>query len=385
MRISFITSRDYRTGTYFRQHNLACELLALGHDVSVLTQGGRHFGVRRQTRDGVPYIILPSAPGNRLIHFGVNPGNIAWRLLSPLSKADVHHLFQPYPNAALQWLALKLLKRGRAFFYDWDDLLMNDMSGLLKPKSPKDWWLAKWVGWMERNLPRRCDVLTTVSEELAERARALGARRAEVLHNGCATYAPIAKGEARARLKLPADAFYAGFMGWCGPEIDWVLEAAQELAGRMPELRVAFSGRDPAAVADLGKYPGLRGRIDYFHFETAEECRVLNAAIDLALIPLANLEFNRFRLPMKFHDHFAGAVPILCCDVGEAGRLARTLPGVTLCEPTRSAWSKAFEKTVLRIRSGAGEPRAEMLAEASALSWKSVAVRLLKIYDETIA
>lgn len=381
MRISFIVSRDYRAGTYFRYHAIAQELILLGHDVTVHTQGGHFFGTRLEMRNGVRYSIAPSFPGNRLVHFGTNPGNIFRRLLSRVAEAEVYHLFQPYPNAALHWLRLRRKKRGSAFLYDWDDLLLNDTSGLRNAASARDWWVGRWIGWMECNLPRHADVVTTLSEELTQRAFANGARRVELIHNGCSSYRPMQKAEARRELKMRDDVFYAGFMGWCGPEIEWILDAAQRLVGRVPNLRLAFSGRNPAMVTDIDKFPGIRERIDYFCFDSAEECRTLNSAIDLALIPLADIEFNRCRLPMKFHDHLAGGTRMLCCDVGEMGRIAKTVPGVVLCEPTQEAWDRAFAETVLGMQRGCEDLRPQMLAAAAALSWNSVAKQLETIYE----
>ena len=120
LRIAFIVTGDGESGTYFRYHNFAKGLVRLGHEVVVYGQrGGERWGTRREARDGVEYVLAPSAPGNSWIDYSINPGNLFWRLVQRIGRADVYHLFQPHENSALSWLALqKFRSREGALFED---------------------------------------------------------------------------------------------------------------------------------------------------------------------------------------------------------------------------------------------------------------------------
>jgi glycosyltransferase involved in cell wall biosynthesis len=83
---------------------------------------------------------------------------------------------------------------------------------------------------------------------------------------------------------------------------------------------------------------------------------------------------------MKFHDYRACGTPMVCCDVGEAGRLGRTLPGVRLCASNVQAWSDQVRLAVEEVATGRSTPREEILRSAREQSWEAVAGRLEEIY-----
>ncbi|MDB6077810.1 MAG: group 1 glycosyl transferase, partial [Akkermansiaceae bacterium] len=286
LRIVFVVSADQKTGTYFRYHNLAVCLQRRGHTVTVLSQASHRFGWKSETRDRVEYILAPSFPGNRWLYFSSNPMNLLYRHLRSAPEADVFHLFQPFPNAAWSWLRLRKTRRASLFAYDWDDLLLNEHSSLLLQRTFKDLILGKLAQWTELHLPRFAHLVTAISQELALLATKRGARWVELLHNGCLPSDPPTRAAARAQLGLKPDALYLGFTGWAAPEMDWILNAVAKLVDEHPRLRIAFSGVHPNDVVDLSLVPGVAERIDYFRFETAEECRVLQSALDLGLLPL---------------------------------------------------------------------------------------------------
>lgn len=347
LKILFIVSEDCKVGTYFRYHNLAIALTQRGHDVTVYSQSSQsQFFITRETRDGVNYILAASIRGNRWIDFGMNPINMLGRLLQTYPEADVYHLFQPFPNAALPWLLRRKTKR--AFFaYDWDDLLMNQGSGLLQPKSLKQRWAAMWMGWMEKHLPSQCDLLTTISHYLADLGAKRGAKNCQVLYNGIWSYQPDNKIDARMQLHLQLDAIYVGFMGWTPGEIDWCFQALQKSAATFPQLRLVFSGFNPRE--SLKRFPQLSSRVDYLGDLSLEKRRILNSALDLALLPLADNDFNRSRLPIKFTDYLAGGTPVLCSDIGEVGRLASQISGAIACEPNVDAWVNKFDEIICQL------------------------------------
>src|SRR5690606_1033713 len=133
LRIAFLAPEDRRTGTYFRYHNLAVALARLGHSVTVYSQSSENrIRDQREFRDGVPYVLSATVPGNRWMLPPTNPGTFLRRLTTTIDPADVYHLFQPFPSAALCWLWLKRTRPG-VFAYDWDDFWINEEFGLKNP------------------------------------------------------------------------------------------------------------------------------------------------------------------------------------------------------------------------------------------------------------
>lgn len=380
LKISFIASEDGKPGTYLRYHNLAIALVQRGHEVTVYSQSSQNrFFTTREQRDGVNYIIGASVPGNRWVDFGMNPGNMLGRLFQTYKQSDVYHLFQPFPNAALPWLLCQKTKSA-VFAYDWDDLWMNEGSGLLQPKSFRERWTAMWLSLMEKYLPSQCHLLTAISHYLADLGAKRGVKECEVIYNGIWSYEPCNKIDARQQLHLQKNAIYVGFMGWTAAEIDWCFQALHKSAATFPQLRLVFSGFNPHK--SLKRFPELSQRVEYLGDLPLEKRRILNAALDLALLPLADNDFNRSRLPIKFTDYLAGGTPVLCSDVGEVGRLAPKISGAITCAPNIQAWVNKFHEVICQL---VKTPEKFMVSRQylnENLTWSKQAERLEIAYEK---
>src|SRR5262249_45451810 len=127
LRVQFFTQACHSQGTYFRTHNLAIGLTALGHHVTVFSGDfDAKARVRAELRDGVRYEIVPECPLNRVFGVAADPVIIARRFLRRYPACDVAHLFQPFPSAAAGWARAG----SRVRFFDWDDLWCG---GLFRP------------------------------------------------------------------------------------------------------------------------------------------------------------------------------------------------------------------------------------------------------------
>jgi glycosyltransferase involved in cell wall biosynthesis len=382
LKIAFLVPEDRQTGTYFRYHNLAIALRQLGHQVTVYSQSSRNrLRATRELRDGVPYVLSATVPGNRWMLPPTNPGTFLRRWFTTVEKADVYHLFQPFPSAGLTWLRLKRSRPG-LFVYDWDDFWINEEFGLKNPQGFRARWASYWVARLERSLPGECHLATTVSHPLAELATAWRCPRSTVVYNGVWPQAKRDKQKAREALGLDPHAVYVGLMGWSG-EVEWCLEAVRMFAGRFPNLRLAITGRDPGNI--LSRYADISSRIHYLGALPDELFAHFNPAIDLGLVPMRATEFNQYRLPYKLTDHLAGGTPVLCTRVGEAIRLADSLEGITSCEPTLDAWLNAFQQKIqcLTTHPAALEVPTEPLLKH--FSWLKIAREMTEAYLDAMA
>lgn len=379
LKIAFLVPEDRKTGTYFRYHNLAIALRQLGNEVTVYSQSSTNrFRHSEELRDGVPYVLSATVPGNRWILPPTNPVTYVRRMMTPVKPADVYHLFQPYPTAALMWLRLKKRRPG-LFVYDWDDFWINEEFGLKDPRGFRARWAAYWVERMEKRLPAESHLATTVSHALADLALAWNCPRSTVVYNGVWPQRPRDKAAARTALGLQPEAFYIGLMGWSG-EVEWCLEAVRRLAVAFPKLRLAITGRDPGNV--LERYGDIASRVDYLGALPDEQFADFNPALDLGLVPMRASEFNQYRLPYKLTDHLAGGTPVLCSRIGEAARLADELEGVATCAPHLDAWITALRECITRLQAEPGCLKVSTEYLLRHFSWLKVARGLQEAYQE---
>ncbi len=199
LRIHFIANYSHSQGTYFRFHNLAIGLTALGHTVNVFVcDFDTKSKPRQEVRDGVHYHIITLAKGTSVIPAFFHPVTAIVRTFVDYPECDVIHLFQPFPNAALSWLLRK--KCAKVAIYDWDDLWAGGFyeSG---PKMPPK-WMYKLTRYLEESLPQKATHVTTCSRFLADLATQHGAKGTTVIRNGFWPFTPLDKQSARKNLAL---------------------------------------------------------------------------------------------------------------------------------------------------------------------------------------
>jgi hypothetical protein len=334
--------------------------------------------VRRETRDGVPYDIIPETRLTRLLNWqGCDLVTAARRFARRYPSCDVAHLFQPFPCAVPAWAVAS----ARAWFYDWDDLWSGGlMNGPVQRW--RDYWPRRAVGFLEQRLPRQADHVTAISGFLADLARERGARDVTLLNSGSWPGNVPDRVATRLQLELRPQALYAGFMGRSAAELSWCFAALGENLAEHPALRMALCGPPPSCLGGLAT--AVRERIDYLGQLSPADARLFATCIDLGLLPLEDNPFNRSRLPQKFGDHLASGVPLLCSTVGECGRLAPLFAWALPAGTTRAAWLAAFRAAVRRLAAG-DVPAYDPAVVQDNLSWAGLSARLARAYWTTLA
>lgn len=376
LRILFFTNFVHEQGTYFRFHNLAVALSRLGQRVEVCGLDHDTKAKRRtESRDGIRYTIVPSVRGLSHISAFVHPLNpVRMRWFADPSPCDVAHLFQPFPAASGAWHGC----RAKAKFYDWDDLWVGGlMAG--RPTSVRAWVERALTRRGEHWLPRAADHVTTCGSYLHQQALARGARRVSVLFNGLWPSPPANKAEARRALGLAPDACYVGFMGRTCNELGWIFEAIRANLSSWPALRLTLCGA-PAGSLD-GLEPELRARIDHLGQISPARAAQFAAALDLGLIPLDDTPFNRSRFPIKYAEHMAAGVPVLCSEIGECGRLSAQFAWVITAGKSKDAWLRAFGQAMPQLHART-LPVVNLAVLAETFSWDGIGAELLGLYRE---
>ena len=341
--IHFYTAFVHEQGTYFRFHNLARGLAALGQNVTVFAcDQNRRSRPRTENRNGIKYQILPVSAAARVFEATCDPVTTVKNSLIRRPACDIAHLFQPFPAAALAWRR----SEARAHFWDWDDLWTHETGR--RPLRPfRHHWSKPVIAFMEKALPKTADHVTTIDAFLGDLAKSRGADKVSLLYNPSPAVSLDSKIEIRRRLGLDPNAFYVGFMGFTTAEMEWCLTAVAQNSSAFPMLRFAVCGPKKEALGPLPQE--LESRVDALGRLSQSEARQFAAALDLALLPLEDNLFNRSRFPVKFSEYLMAGTPVLCSEIGECAKLAPSMPWVLGAGTTRQQWLDAFPEAVKTI------------------------------------
>jgi hypothetical protein len=232
-----------------------------------------------------------------------------------LSGCEVVHGYRMLGPEELR-IVQSLIRRGAAFVWDTDDDLGSlpiERSGLreLAGASPRRLF-AQTLG-----IARLADVVVASTEPLAERYRAAGIARVEVLGN---YLAPAALHVRRRRHAGVVVGWTAGLEHAADVARIPVAAALRGLLDAHPHVRVESLGLDLALAHER-----------YAHCAEVPFARLQDhvARWDLALAPLADIPFNRARSDVKLKEYASVGVPWLASPVGpyagygaaEGGRL----------------------------------------------------------------
>lgn len=371
--IRFFTGFVHPQGTYFRFHNLARELAARGHSVTVHASDQNWRSLpRTEVRDGVEYEIYSESRPVGPVAAPMHPLTALRRARRAPPKCDVAHMFQPFISALGAWR----LTTASLHVFDWDEMWAG---GLIPPRTvmTRPGVMALLV--LERAIVRYSQHTTVVGQWLADKARTWGARGSvQVIHNGFNPRPLHDKSKARADLGLDPDALYLGFIGRTSPQFEWCLDALERASARHRSLRLAVAGPMNELIGTASA--SVRGRTDYLGDLSVERAQLCAEAIDIGLLPMRNDVWNRGRFPIKFADYIAAGLHVVCSSVGECGRLGELFDEVTPAGTTHSEWIAAVEQAVDRCAQLSWPRRVTGQGASAELSWPAIAAQLEGFY-----
>ncbi len=276
-----------------------------------------------------------SAPGGPLwpYRLALRTLRVVWTL-----RPDLVYCFKPKAFAGAVLLAFWLGRRLGRFHGplvldtdDWEgDGGWNDRErARFRP------WERRLIAWHERWCLVHADLVTAASQTLADRARALGARRVLYLPNGLAATAPAwTPGDGRRVRRAfglgdrPLVLIYTRFVEFAPDRLVATLAA---IIRSRPPVAALIVGRGLAgeerACARLVDRAGLADRVVFAGWVQPDDLPDYFAAADLALYLLDDTLLNRAKCPVKLLELLAAGVPVVADAVGEAQALIR--PGET--------------------------------------------------------
>lgn len=384
MRILFLNHNVVHTGTYQRASCLARELVAAGHELTLVTtsRDRRSEGSEREWF-GVRVIEAPDLLSGSA-RTGWDPWNTLWRVRRlARQRFDLIHAFDSRPAVILPALALHRTT-GAPLFMDWADWWGR--GGTIRERS--GWATRTLFGpvetWFEEAFRTGATAHTTIVDTLRERCIALGVPAARVLTlpNGCVPPPEprLPKAEARAALGVDAAPLLLHIGVMLPADATFIFDALRRVRRTLPDTRLVLVGHCRARVpADLNAAVTRTGFVDDARLQT------WRAAADVGLLVLRDTVASRGRWPGKLSDYLSGGVPIVMTRVGAAAAMIGDAGAAVLAPPTPAGFADAVIATV---RDGAAQSRLGARAfelAAGELSWHVMARRLVTFYREQAA
>ena len=221
-------------------------------------------------------------------------------------------------------------------------------------------WTAELES-QERRLLKQAHLVTTVSQQIAERLLAKGAREVHIIPNGvdeslfdANRFAPVPSDmQTIPRPRL-------GYVGSLHPQVDYALMA--EIAQRRPDWQVVLIG-DAPAYSDTQAASGLarcRGLVNVHFLGSRERHRVpaYMMSMDVNLMPyrVDNESWVVAGHPLKLYEYLASGKPVVAArlpTLSDEGRLLRFAEGV-------EDWIKAISEALAEIDTDAVNERIEV-------------------------
>lgn len=343
-----ILSQYYQPEPIPKPHELATELTARGHRVSVITgfpnypngvmyDGYRASLARKETIAGIPvvrtyeYAYHGTSALRRMLNYGT------FMLSAPLGcfrvrRGDVMYVWHPPLTVGVAaWLIARL--RRMPFVYDVQDIWPESavLAGLLR-----EGLLVRFMSRLEKFVYRRADHILVPTEGARQNliGKGVSAERVTALPHWIDESLFTAGDESALRDTTRAELGWDGrfvllFAGNHGlvQALDKVIEAAPLLSGT--NVRIAFvgDGADKERLVELARRIAPAGTVEFIDRQPIERMPALMAASDALLVHLRKSELSRYILPSKTMAYLAAGRPILMAMEGAAADLVEASGG----------------------------------------------------------
>ncbi len=393
MRILFLNHNLIWRGTFFRCLGFARELVKLGHEVHIWTAARSTdlFG-SRMVIDGVHVWQTP-----RWGRLGKHDGgyapldNFCRLIFACRGRWDVVHAFDHRPNVLLPWLWLEIrlrtiLRRTHTLFVsDWCDWWT---AGGITTSRRTFAWIDRFEQKIEEGSKRISDGVTVISTALYGRALEIGIDQENLLLLASGVtldkFPRQNKYECRKTLSLPIEEPLLGFIGFSLWDMQLLADAFTQIKQEVPSAKLLVVGGGVEAEAQdifrerfhISQDVILPGVVSF------DEVPTYLGACDIQLLPLNDTLANRARLPNKLLDYYASGRPIVCSNVGEAGKFIQEHNSGLLAGTDANSFAQAAVSLIVDkpLAQEYGE-NARRMAETE-FSFASLTPALLQFYRQ---
>lgn len=379
-RMLFLNHNWFGQGTFLRCYNLGRQLVALGHEITLVTvSADARYRADSVREHGLLIIRTPFAFGGHYQSGGWGILDIVHRLVQfGRSRFDLVYAFDHRPNVSLPALCHKYF-RHTPLVSDWADWWCD--GGLLDFNVP---WRFPFQYGIERFLEREMKVLsagvTVISEALGERARRLGipGDRMLLLHSGAdiERIVPLPKERTRIALGIPGDMKIAGYIAANLIDTEILMRGVAKLFERRKDCRLMYIGPDRGWHRDLARTLKIDDRIIWTGFQPYARIGEFIACADIMLLPLRDTPVNRGRWPNKMGEYMAGGKATVTCAVGEMKPLLSAHRVGVLAEPNEEDFAEQASRLLDDARAAEEMGRAARTLAEREYSWRSIGERV---------
>lgn len=318
MKILFLTLNQINQGTYWRAYHLGRQLVARGHEVTLLTtSASNQYSFSETTISGLKIVETPDLWAGKLR--GYDLWN-TYRRLNWLQgrNYDLVHGFESRP--AVVYPARMAARQNHApLILDWADWFGRGGS-VEERQNP---WIRSILRpietYYENNFRTQVDGNTVICTTLREKALALSIEPEKILllPNGSDVerLTPIPVAQARQQSNYRQDDFVIGYVGTIfGRDAQLLAEAFDQVSANLPTARLLIVGYCPVNLQDMVREPAKV-------FQTGaipdEDLGPILSTSDVFWLPLNDTNANRGRFPLKLTDYLALRRPIIASAVGD--------------------------------------------------------------------
>lgn len=351
-----IFSQYYFPEAVPKPHELAEELAAKNHEVSVLTgfphyPGGKlsaGYKLRlfwREKIHGVPVLRLFELPYHSTNAFLRMANYLSFMVSAPFGafftgKLDVIYVWHPPQTIGVAaWLIAWI--KGVPFVYDVQDIWghFTVLSGMVREGS----LAIKLIRGLEKFVARRAAhlIVQTAAGRDYFIERGVAPEKISILPHWIDEKSFVAGGDEREKIRREMgwqNKFVLLFAGNIGivQGLDSVVEAAQHLSGSNAQIVFVGDGTDKPRLEKMATDLNVGDKLQFVRRQPAEKMPALMAAADALLVNLKKSELTRFVIPSKTVAYLASGKPILIATGGASEDLIREAAAGVVVEPENS-------------------------------------------------
>ncbi|OPZ93124.1 MAG: putative teichuronic acid biosynthesis glycosyltransferase TuaH [Firmicutes bacterium ADurb.Bin419] len=344
MQVLMLVINQKGKGTYFRTFEFARQLVARGHEVTLLaTSPANRLKHSVSMEAGVKIIETPDLLfGSLRSGWDLYNALYRWILIKKI-KFDIAYAFETRPVNLLPVLAIR--RSGIPIVFDWADWFGRGGSVEERPNPFIKKVLRPVETFFEENFRNVADSTTVICSILMQRAIEIGVDKETIhlLYNGFdySNFKRHNKSEARNRIGFDKDCFIVGYLGSLFPrDTHLMADSINLLIQKMRDIKFLHIGQTNYGVSNLLKKTDClveTGNI------SQSEMEWYLSACDICWLPLSNSNANNGRFPMKLSNYVAAGKPILATNVGDISQIINELKiGVVVSDNPESLANAAM-------------------------------------------